>query len=143
MERQNSWLAFVDSGAVDNVLPKSVLTEYPWRRLPSHRAELVLKEQTGHTSSTVGSDGFESSAGSNMNTTWEVADVRKPLISASCVLERSQACVGREAEDPVQEWRTQLRLRGPVVCSPYGCGGLNTNRIKKKEPVRPHTLKGA
>ena len=36
-------LAFVDSGAVDNVLPKSVCTEYPWRRLPSRRAELVSK----------------------------------------------------------------------------------------------------
>ena len=34
-------LALVDSGAVDNVLPKAVCTEYPWRRLPSRRAELV------------------------------------------------------------------------------------------------------
>ena len=51
-------LAFVDSGAVDNVLPNSMY-RVPWR-LPSRRAELVLKEQTDHTSSTMGSDGFES-----------------------------------------------------------------------------------
>ena len=47
-------LAFVDSGAVDNVLP---------------------------------------SAGNNTNTTWEVADVRKPLISASRLLERGHKLV--------------------------------------------------
>ena len=42
---------------------------------------------------------------------------------------------------------TQFRLRGAVVCSPYGLwipkgfsqAGLNTNHIKKREPVRPHT----
>ena len=31
-----------------------------WRRFPSRRAELVVKELTDHTSSTMGSDGFES-----------------------------------------------------------------------------------
>ena len=38
---------------------------------------------------------FESgqAAGSNMNTTWEVADVRKPLISASRLLERGHKLV--------------------------------------------------
>ena len=49
-------LAFVDSGAVDNVLPKSVCR----RRPPSRRAELVSKEQTGRTSSTMDSGAFES-----------------------------------------------------------------------------------
>ena len=53
-------LAFVDSGVVDKVLPKAVCTEYPSRRLSSRRAELALKEQTDHTSSTMGSDGLES-----------------------------------------------------------------------------------
>ena len=56
-------LAFDDSGAVDNVLPKSVsqyVPSIPWRRLPSRRAELVSKGQTGHTSSTMGRDAFES-----------------------------------------------------------------------------------
>ena len=33
------------------------------------------------------------SAGSNMNTTWEVADVRKPLVSASRPLERGHKLV--------------------------------------------------
>ena len=54
-------LAFVDSGAVDNVLPPSqCVPSIHWRRPPSRRAELVSKEQTGHTSSTVGSGAFES-----------------------------------------------------------------------------------
>ena len=95
-------LAFVDSGAVDSVLPKSVCTEY-------------LLEATSKSQSGVGFKGangspikhgqqrirVKTSAGSNKNTTWEVADVRKPLISASRVLERSQVCIGREAEDSV------------------------------------------
>ena len=36
---------------------------------------------------------LKTSAGSNMNTTWEVADVRKPLISASRLLERGHKLV--------------------------------------------------
>ena len=32
----------------------------------------------------------KTNAGSNMNTTWEVADVLKPLIFASCLLERDE-----------------------------------------------------
>ena len=49
----------------------------------------------GHTSSTVGSDFFESRRvlESNMNTIWEVADVRKPVISASRLLERAHKLV--------------------------------------------------
>ena len=35
----------------------------------------------------------KTSAGSNFNTTWEVADVRKPLISASRLLERGHKFV--------------------------------------------------
>ena len=41
---------------------------------------------------------------------------------------------------------TQFRLRGPVVCSrtvvdseEFSQAGLNMNRIKKRDPVRPHT----
>ena len=53
-------LASVDSGAVDKCFPSQYVPSILWRRLPSRRAELVLKGQTGHTSSTVGSDAFES-----------------------------------------------------------------------------------
>ena len=45
---------------------------------------------------------------------------------------------------------TPFRLRGPVVCSPYGCwipkgfsqAGLNTNCIMKRKLVRPYTTEG-
>ena len=47
-------LAFVDSGAVDKVLPKSMCTEYPLE------ATSQSGVQTGHTSSTMGSGAFES-----------------------------------------------------------------------------------
>ena len=84
--RKELW-AFVDSGAVDNVLPKSVCTEY--------HLEATSKSQSGV--------GFR---GANGITHQALADVRKPLISASRLLERGHKLVfGREAVDPVQEWR--------------------------------------
>ena len=53
-------LAFVDSGAVDNVLPSQCVLSILWRRFPSRGVEMVSKERTGHSSSTLGSDVFES-----------------------------------------------------------------------------------
>ena len=94
-------LAFGDSGVVDNVLPKSgVYRVSSGGRLPSRRAELVFKAQTCHTSGTTGSDAFE---------------LRQALE------EGSQACSGRSRGSSARI-ETQFRLRGPVVCSPYGCG---------------------
>ena len=63
-----------------------------------------------------------------MNTTWDVADVRKPLISASRLLERGHKLV----LDAKME--TPFRLRGPVVCSPCGCGfrRVFTGRAERK-----------
>ena len=48
-------LAFVDSGAVDNVLPKSVCTEYPLEATSKSQSG-VARGRTGHTSSIMGSD---------------------------------------------------------------------------------------
>ena len=107
MAKKNA-TAFVDSSAVDDVLPKSVGAEYPWRQHPCRRAEFVSKEHTSRTSST-------------MNTIWEVAGVRKPLISAS-VCSREVTSYRTRSRGSSARLETQLRLRGPVVCSPYGCG---------------------
>ena len=106
-------LAFVDSGVVDNVLPNSVCTEYPLEVTPKSQSGVGFKGANGSHIKHYGQRRcpVKTNAGSNMNTTWEVADVRKPLISASRLLERGH----KLAETP-------FRLRGPVVCSPYGCG---------------------
>ena len=64
----------------------------------------------------------KTSAGSNMNTTWEVADVHKPLISASRLLERGHKLVLDEKPRIQCKNGDTLPLQGPVVCSPYGCG---------------------
>ena len=99
-------LAFVDSGAVDNVLPESVCTEYPLEATSKSQSGVGFKGANGSHIKHYGQRRFrvKTSAGSNMNTTWEVTDVRKPLISASRLLERGHKLV-LEAEDPVQEWR--------------------------------------
>ena len=52
-------LAFVDSGAVDNVLPKSVLVS-SGGDFQVAEISFFSKERKGHTSSTMGSDFFES-----------------------------------------------------------------------------------
>ena len=100
-------LACEDSGAVDNVHLKSVCTEYLLEATSKSQSGVGFKGANGSHIKHYGQRRFrvKTCAGSNMNTTWEVADVRKQLIRQSSARERSQACVGREAEDPVQEWK--------------------------------------
>ena len=95
-------VAFVDCGAVDNVLPKSVLV-FSGGDFQVAEISFFSKERKGHTSSTMGSDFFrvKTSAGSNINTTLEDADVRQPLIPASRLL--------------------LFRLRKRLACSSYDC----------------------
>ena len=83
-------LAFVGSGAFDNVLPTSACTEYPFEATSKSQSGVGFKGASGSHVKRYGQRRFrvKTSAGSNMNTTWEVADVRKPLISASRLLER-------------------------------------------------------
>ena len=88
-------LAFFDSGAVDNVLPKTVCTEYPLEATSKSQSGVGFKGANGSHIKHNGQRLFrvKTSAGSNMNTTCEVADVRKPLISASRLLERGHKLV--------------------------------------------------
>ena len=65
-----------------------------------------------------------------MNTTWEVADVRKPLISASRLLERGHKLVLDE--------KPRIQCKNGDT-NPLAGRAEHTYRIKKREPVRPHT----
>ena len=91
-------MAFVDSGAVDNVLPKSVCTEYPLEATSKSQSGVGFKGANGSHIKHFGQRRLrvKTSAGSNMITTWEVADVRKPLISASRLLDRGHKLVSDE-----------------------------------------------
>ena len=88
-------LAFLDSGAVDNAFLKSVCAEYPQEATSKSQRGVGLKGANGSHTKHHGQQRFRvnTSAGSEMNTTWEVADVRKPLISASRLLERGHKLV--------------------------------------------------
>ena len=88
-------LAFVDSGAVDNVLPRLVCTEYPLKATTKSQSGVGFRSASGSHIKHYGQLRFrvKTSVGSNMNTTWEVADVRKPLISASRLLGRGHKLV--------------------------------------------------
>ena len=82
-----------------------------------------------------------------MNTTWEVADVHKPLISASRLLERGHKLVLDEkpriqcknGDTTPLEWTGSLFAVRLWIPKGFSQAGLNTNRIKKRKPVRPHT----
>ena len=88
-------LAFVDSGAVDTVLPKSECTEYPLEATSKSQSGVGFEGENGSHIKHYGQRRFrvKTSAGSKMNTTWKVADVRKPLISGSRLLERGHKLV--------------------------------------------------
>ena len=74
-ERHYSWckelLAFVDSFAVDNVLPKSVCTEYPLEATSKSQSGVGFKGANGFTHQALWAAALSSqtSAGSNMNNT--------------------------------------------------------------------------
>ena len=79
-----------------------------------------------------------------MNTTWEVADVRKPLISASRLLERGHKLVLDEKPRiqckngetiPLERTGSLFAVRLWIPKS-FHQEGLNTNRIMKRKPVR-------
>ena len=75
-----------------------------------------------------------------MNTTWEVADVRKPLISVTSLhLMRTRGSSAKNGDTiPLERTGFFFAVRLSI---PKGFlrAGLNTNRIMKREPVRPHT----
>ena len=60
----------------------------PWRATSESQSGVGFKGANGSHTKHHGQRRFrvKTSAASNMNTTWEVADVRKPLISASRLL---------------------------------------------------------
>ena len=88
-------LAFVDSGAVDNVLPKSVCTEFLMEATSKSKSGVGFKGANGSHITHCGQRRFRvrTSAGNNMNTFWKVEDVCKPLVSASRLLERGHKLV--------------------------------------------------
>ena len=63
-------------------------TEYPLEATAKSQSGVGFKGANGSHIKHYGQRRFrvKTSAGSNMNTTWEVADVRKPLISARLLL---------------------------------------------------------
>ena len=103
--------------------PNTPCNEYPLEKTTSSRSGIGFKGTNGthiehHKQRCV---RVLSNAGSNMNTTWEVADVRKPLISASRLLEVRHKLVLDEKS------RTQCK-NGDILAL-EGCGSLFAVRL--------------
>ena len=88
-------LAYVDSGAVDNVLPKAMCPDVPVTQTARSRSGVGFKGANGSHIRHYGQKLLQvvTDQGKHMTTKWEVADVRKPLISASRLLEKGHKVV--------------------------------------------------
>ena len=69
-------MAFVDSGAVNDVLPKTLCNEDPLEKSARSRSWIGLKGANGSHIKHLGQQCFrvKTSGGSKMITTWDVAD---------------------------------------------------------------------
>ena len=110
-------VAFVDFGAVDNVLPRTLHNEYHLEKAAGEGANGSHIKLHGQRRSRV-----KTSAGSNVHTTREVADVRKPLISASRLLERRHKLVLDE--------KPRIQCKNGDVIALERCGRLFAVRLR-------------
>ena len=88
-------LAYVDSGAVDNVLPKNICPHVPLMKTARSRSGIGFKGANGAHIHHYGQKHIhvKTDLGKSMVTKWEVADVRKPLISAARLLEKGHKLI--------------------------------------------------
>ena len=116
-------MAFVDSGPVRNVLPKTLFDEFRLEMTTTSRCAIGFKDAKGSHIKHHGQRCFrvKTRAERTMNTTWEVADVRKPLISASRLLERRQKLVLDE--------KPRIPCETGDVIDLEGCGSLFAVRL--------------
>ena len=118
-------LACVDSGASDTVLPKSVCTQYPLEATPKSQSGVGVKRSKRVTHQalrveTLSSQDkrpkqYEHHVGGR--TCAQTADLRQPSAFREVTSLYWMRSRGSSAN-----METPLRLRGPVLCSPYGCG---------------------
>ena len=124
-------------------------TEYPLEATPKLQSGVGFEGGNGSHTKHYGQRRFRvrTSAGSNMNTTREVADVRKPLISASHLLQRGHKLV--LDEKPRIQCKNgdivPLQRTGSTVVDSewFSQARPSTSRVKKKESLQHHTLKRA
>ena len=125
------------------MLPKSVCTEYPLEA--TSQSGVGFKGANGSHIKHYGQRRFrvKTSAGSNMNASWEVADVRKPLISASRLLEiRHKLVLDEKPRFQCKNGDNSARedpwfVRRTIVDSEeFSQVRLNTNRIEKKRACK-------
>ena len=120
-QRGRELLAFVDSGEVNDVLPKTLCNEDPLEKSARSRCGIGLRGANGsHIKHHQQCFRVKTSAGSNMITTWEVADVRQPLISASRLFERTHKLV---LEKP------RVQSKSGDIIALEGCGSLFAVRL--------------
>ena len=128
------------------VLPKSVCTEYPLEATSKSQSGVGFKGANGSHIKHCGQRRFRvrTCAGSSMNTTWEVADVRKPLISASRLLERGHKLVLDEKPRtqckngdiiPLERTGSLFAVR-LWIPKGFSQAGLNTSRIMERKACK-------
>ena len=117
-------LAFVDSGEVNNVLPKSVCAEYPLEATSKSQSGVGFKSANGShqalratalSSQDKCRKQYEHYVGGRR---WCINCGLPPAVYLRGV---TSLCWMRNQGSSAR-METQVRFRGLVVCSPYGCG---------------------
>ena len=105
-------LAVVDSGAVDNVLPKNMCKQFPLRQTSRSIAGGGFKAANGGKIRHFGRRVIPviTPDGDKRRSKWEVADVVKPLISAGRLIEQGHRIVLNQAPHIQCHDRKQIPL---------------------------------
>ena len=83
-------IVVVDSGAAESVMPRSMFPQIPPKKRTGPRMGEHIKDCGQQVMSVRTSEGFV------RKSTWQVADVRRPLVSASHIIQAGERLVHRE-----------------------------------------------
>ena len=104
----------VDSGAAENVMPKNMFPKYPQRKRTDPRMGRGSKDHEESTSRTMASKSSPSELleGFVHKSTWQVADVGRPLVSASHIIQAgSDLFIGKNEAHTMNRKKDKSMLR--------------------------------
>ena len=136
----------VDAGAAEHVTPRSMFTEISTKKQSCPRVEKGSTDQEESTSKIIGSKSSPSDLPKDSfvrKSTWQVADVRRPLVSASHIIQvGNDLFIGKDEEcimNRKKKEKSVLRKEGNVhvldlfVKVPSGAAELQTEDSKGNE----------
>ena len=128
----------VDSGAGDNVLAEVDVAGHKIQESPGSRRGQKFKGAGGHVMANEGQIVLEMLAPledgqhNEVDVTWQIADVCRPLLSVSKICDKAQHTVTFDAKKAIVR-----DARGRIVCVFQRKGNLYIGRMKIRNPSHP------